>query len=67
MSGKVLYGRIEVIAGGELSGEISKVVAEESAAAPAESAESPLAAAAEPVAVSPALPEDDVDLAAEGD
>ena len=64
VSGTVRYGRIEVIAGGELSGEISKVIAEEEASKPAASAE------ASPVAVADtaeATPDDNVDIAAEGD
>ena len=39
VSGKVRYGRIEVIAGGELSGEISKVDAEPAAATTPETVE----------------------------
>lgn len=39
VSGKVRYGRIEVIAGGELSGEISKTSEEESPATPVASVE----------------------------
>jgi cytoskeletal protein CcmA (bactofilin family) len=64
VSGTVRYGRIEVIAGGELSGEINKVIAEEEASTPAASAE------ASPVAVADtaeATPDDNVDIAAEGD
>ena len=39
VSGKVLYGRIEVVAGGELSGEINKSGAEDAPAKPANSIE----------------------------
>ncbi len=68
VSGKVRYGRIEVVAGGELAGEISKVIAEESTATPAESPEvSPASTVAEPVEVSSAVPAENVDIAAEGD
>jgi cytoskeletal protein CcmA (bactofilin family) len=68
VSGKVRYGRIEVIAGGELSGEISKVVAEDSTAATTDSPEASSATTAtEPVEVSTVVPEENVDIAAEGD
>lgn len=39
VTGKVRYGRIEVVAGGELSGEISKVSAEEAPSAPVKNVE----------------------------
>lgn len=39
VSGKVRYGRIEVVAGGELSGEISKTVVEETSPKPISSVE----------------------------
>jgi len=67
VSGKVRYGRIEVVAGGELSGEISKVIAEEEASTRTASAEASPVAVADTAEVSPATPDDNVDIAAEGD
>lgn len=67
VSGKVRYGRIEVVAGGELAGEISKVSVENSDSSQTDKAEVSTAAAAESPKISPVKPAEDVDLAAEGD
>ncbi len=66
VSGKVRYGRIEVISGGELSGEISKTAPEEGSAVSEEAQTAPEAAQTTPEEAPAAAP-DNVGIAAEAD